>query len=215
MPGAANWQHEQSLWEKGFEFVAGVDEVGRGAWAGPVVSAAVVFPKFCQFPRELFDSKIINSKLREELAKEIYASAAATAIGVVEVDYINRFGIGKAAQKSFRLSVQSLKVVPDFFLVDAFYIKRIRKEKQLPIIHGDRLSASIAAASIIAKVYRDRLLRKLHRSFPDYGFGKNKGYGTKFHQEALQKHSLSSVHRLSFDLRAYLSEPELSANVQN
>lgn len=201
---AANWQQEKKLWRQGFRLVAGIDEVGRGAWAGPVVSAAVVFPQENRFPFKLFDSKIINAERREKLAEEIKNRALFVSYGVVDVDFINKFGIGKATQRSFRKAVAGLSEPAEFLLIDAFYIRAVRKSIQLPIKHGDALCASIAAASILAKVYRDRLLQELHQEYPSWGFGQHKGYGTKAHQEAIKKFSLSTIHRRSFNLEPYL-----------
>jgi ribonuclease HII len=202
---AANWQQEKKLWQAGFRLVAGIDEVGRGAWAGPVVSAAVVFKPEDKFPFKLFDSKIISAEKREQLAGEIKNRALGYSVGVVEVGFINKFGIGKATQKSFRKSLSGLSEKADFILIDAFYIRAIRKAIQLPIKHGDALCASIAAASILAKVYRDNLLTELHDQYPQWGFGQHKGYGTKKHQAALKKYSFSAIHRLSFNLEPYLA----------
>lgn len=205
MPEAAAWQHERELWKKGYKFVAGLDEVGRGAWAGPVVSAAVVFPVNFDFPLTLFDSKLINAQKREKLAEKVHEYAQFIAVGVVDVPIINNIGIASATQKSFLLSLKNLKQNPDYFLIDAFYIKNLAKKKQRPIIHGDRICASIAAASIVAKVYRDHLLIDLDKEFPGYGFRENKGYGTEFHQQALKRLSFSPIHRLSFNLSKYLT----------
>lgn len=205
MLAAAGWQHEEELWKSGRKFVAGLDEVGRGAWAGPVVSAAVIFPPKCNFPSFLYDSKLIPAKKREELAFKIKEKALSFSFGIVGVRQINRFGIGEAAQKSFRRSLKNLQIKPDFVLIDAFYVRYFKKQIQRPIKHGDSLCASIAAASIIAKVERDKILTEMDKHFPGYGFAVHKGYGTKAHQEALQRYSLSKEHRLSFDLSAYLT----------
>lgn len=196
----ANFDEEISLWVQGFDFVAGVDEVGRGAWAGPLVAAAVVFPKNIKFPEKLYDSKLLKPRTREELSKLIYQSAYSVSIGISGVSFINNFGVGKANHKAFRKAVRGLSVEPQRILVDAFYIKQLKRNIQKPIKNGDRVCASIAAASIVAKVYRDSLMRRLSRLYPVYGFGANKGYGTKFHQDAIKTSNLSSVHRKSFNL---------------
>lgn len=196
----ANFDEEISLWVQGFDFVAGVDEVGRGAWAGPLVAAAVVFPKNIKFPEKLYDSKLLKPRTREELSKLIYQSAYSVSIGISGVSFINNFGVGKANHKAFRKAVRGLSVEPQRILVDAFYIKQLKRDIQKPIKKGDRVCASIAAASIVAKVYRDSLMRRLSRLYPVYGFGANKGYGTKFHQDAIKTSNLSSVHRKSFNL---------------
>ncbi len=202
---AAHFQYEKELWKKGVEFVAGVDEVGRGSWAGPVVAAAVVFPKNINFAEELYDSKLVLPRHRERLSRLIHQYALAIGLGVVEVPVINKLGIGKATQRAFRKAIFQLTSVPSWILIDAFYIKHLKKDNQLPIKKGDTIAASIAAASIVAKVYRDSLMRKLGRLYPEYGFGVNKGYGTAFHQEAIRKYKLCKAHRLSFNL-SYLTQ---------
>lgn len=196
----ANWLFEQSLWNQGFYHVCGLDEVGRGAWAGPVVSAAVVFPPKVKFPHDLFDSKLLLPKRREELSLVIKELASFIGIGVVGLGEINRRGIGVASQMSMRGAIKKLPVAPDYFLVDAFYIKYLPKLKQLPIVKGDQLSASIAAASIVAKVFRDQLMKELHIELPKYRFDLHKGYGTAQHQKLITKHGFSDLHRRSFDL---------------
>lgn len=196
----AGFGKEEKLWLDGCEFIAGVDEVGRGAWAGPVVAAAVVFPKNIKFPEELFDSKLLLPRQRENLSKLIYTYASSISLGTVGIATINKFGIGKATHKAFRVAIGGLSIVPDQILVDSFYVKQLNRANQEPVKYGDRVCASIAAASIVAKVYRDTLMRKLSRKFPVYGFGVNKGYGTKFHQEAIRKHNFCKVHRKSFNL---------------
>lgn len=196
----ANFDEEISLWVQGFDFVAGVDEVGRGAWAGPLVAAAVVFPKNIKFPEKLYDSKLLKPRTREELSKLIYQNAYSVSLGISGVSFINNFGVGKANHKAFRKAVRGLSIEPQRILVDAFYIKQLKRNIQKPIKNGDRVCASIAAASIVAKVYRDSLMRRLSRLYPVYGFGVNKGYGTKFHQDAIKTSNLSSVHRKSFNL---------------
>lgn len=197
---AAHFKEEEKLWNSGTEFIAGVDEVGRGSWAGPVVAAAVVFPRHVFFPEELYDSKLIMPKHRERLASMILETSLAVGIGIIGVSAINKVGIGKSTQKAFRKAVRSLALSPEKILIDAFYIKGLKKDNQMPIKNGDRISASIAAASIVAKVHRDAIMRKLSRIYPLYGFGMNKGYGTLFHQNAIRKYNFCSAHRKSFDL---------------
>lgn len=195
---------EKSLWEKGYKIVCGIDEVGRGCFAGPVVVGAVVFTNDCLIPEGLADSKLISSKKREYLAESVKTNAKCWSIAEVSVSEINKLGIGKATQMAFRKAVDSLCHQPDFVIIDAFYIDQYDREKQLPVKGGDKLSVSIAAASIIAKVYRDNLMQELHQEFPNYGFDVHKGYGTKFHQEALKKYGLCKLHRTSFDLKKFL-----------
>lgn len=195
---------ETSLWEKGYKLVCGVDEVGRGCFAGPVVAGAVVFSPDCKIPSGIADSKLLKPKIREELSLEIKGCAAAFALGEVSVDDINQFGIGKATQKAFKIAVENLKPKADFIIIDAFYIEYFDQMFQKPIKNGDKLSVSIAAASIIAKVYRDKLMEGIDIQYPEYGFAQHKGYGTKKHREAIKKHGLSKLHRKSFNLEKYL-----------
>lgn len=195
---------EQSLWQNGFNLICGVDEVGRGCFAGPVVAGAVIFSSISKIPEGIADSKLLKPKIREDLAERIKDSAEAWAVGLIDVVDINKFGIGKATQMAFRKALSNLSKLPDFVLIDAFYISHFKRKKQKPIKNGDKLSVSIAAASIIAKVFRDNLMSNLESKFPGYGFSKNKGYGTKFHQEAIKKFGLTKIHRLSFNLQKFL-----------
>lgn len=201
--------HEQELWNLGYDYVVGIDEVGRGAFAGPVVAAAVIFPKHCVFTdtllTEINDSKCLSAKKREQLTPLIKKAAACFSIAEVPLSVINAVGIGKATQQAFRKAIATLSFQPQFHLIDAFYIEQVDKKLQKPIIHGDRISISIAAASIIAKVYRDQLMAKLHESYPQYNFAVNKGYGTAFHRQQIGKYGLSSVHRTSFDLGKFIN----------
>jgi ribonuclease HII len=205
----ATLDEEIKLWTAGYQLVCGVDEVGRGCFAGPVVTAAVMFPANVTLPFQVADSKLLNAKKREELVDKIKEMALCFAITETPVELINKVGIGKATQISFFNSVKSLLKAPDFILIDAFFINGIDRAIQNAIKNGDRLSASIAAASIIAKVYRDKLMESLDPDFPEYEFRKHKGYGTKFHQEAIRKHGLTKIHRKSFNLEKFM----LGANV--
>lgn len=199
----ANFEREKQLWGRNLHFVAGIDEVGRGSWAGPVVAAAVVFPPFFDSNFELFDSKLLLPRQREEIAEKI-RKVANIGIGIVGVPTIDKIGIGKATQKAFRFAAHALKCNCDFYLIDAFYISHWPRENQLALKKGDQICASIAAASIVAKVYRDDLMRKLAGRYPQYGFDIHKGYGTSLHREKIEKHSLSRVHRKSFKLKFLL-----------
>ena len=197
---ASDFNFEKKLWSSKINFVAGVDEVGRGAWAGPVVAAAVVFPKNIQFPTDLYDSKLLLPRQREHLSKLIYRLARSVGIGSADVHTINKQGISKATHIAFRSAIKNLLIKPDHILVDAFYIKRLRRGNQTPIKKGDVICASISAASIVAKVYRDYIMRNLSKKYPQYHFGKNKGYGTRVHQEAIRKNNFTEIHRRSFNL---------------
>lgn len=199
------FDYESHLWNRGIKFVAGVDEVGRGCFAGPVVAAAVILP--VNFPKteNINDSKKVTPKMRKILSAIIKEYALAYAIAEVSVVVINKFGIGKAAQQAFSNAVAKLTIKPEHVLIDAFMIKALNKTKQTAIIHGDQISISIAAASIIAKVYRDELMEKLHDKYSQYDFNSNKGYGTKKHRDAIAKYGLCDLHRTSFDLSKFLT----------
>lgn len=201
----ANLSLERKLWQKGHKLICGIDEVGRGSFAGPVVTGAVVFSSDCQIPTGIADSKLLKPRQREELADKIKDSAKAWAVAEVGVKTIDKVGIGKATQMAFRKVIRSLDTKPDFVLIDAFYIKHLNRKKQKPIKNGDRICLSIAAASIIAKVYRDKLMKKLSKVYPNYHLAKHKGYGTKLHQLAIKKYGLTRIHRTSFNLTRFMS----------
>ena len=219
-----SFREEKKIWKKGYEFVIGVDEVGRGSFAGPVVAGGVIFRKGSNFKEgillETNDSKLLNPKKRKMLSKEIRNVAVVYTISVVGVSVINKLGIKKATEKAFRKAISSIisktSKNPEYsifntkyyLLADGFHIKYIRGiglVNQKAIVKGDRKSISIAAASIIAKVHRDKIMKKLNRKYLGYGFAKNKGYGTKFHQAALKKYGLTKIHRTSFNLEKFLN----------
>ncbi len=204
----ATLEEEKKLWQKGFSLVCGIDEVGRGCFAGPVVVGAVIFPVNVELPAgQIADSKLLKPMQRKKLVELIKSKATSWAIAEVGGPTINKVGIGKATQMAFRKVVKSLEKKPDFVLMDAFYISRLiglTRKNQKPIIKGDQISISIAAASIVAKVYRDKLMKKYHQKYPKYHFGKHKGYGTKLHQEAIKKYGLTRIHRKSFNLDKFL-----------
>lgn len=203
------FDEEKLLWRKGIRFIAGVDEVGRGCFAGPVVAAAVILPSNFDATDEINDSKLLTHEKRCKLAEIIKKYAINFSIAEISVEIINQIGIGKASQQAFYRAIQLLTVKPDFILIDAFYIHNLNKKNQKPIVHGDRLSISIAAASIIAKVYRDELMANIHAEYPSYDFHQNKGYGTKKHREAIKKYGLSKLHRSSFNLNKFLGDDGL------
>jgi ribonuclease HII len=204
MQSRPTFNEEYSLWERGYTTVAGIDEVGRGAFAGPVVAAAVILPRNFPYQTEINDSKLLAAEKREQLSSIIRLYAVSYAIAEVSLIEVNRLGIGKAAQKAFSQAVGKLKIHPDFLLIDAFKLDKPHRLQQKAIIHGDALSVSIAAASIIAKVYRDRVMGKLHLSFPEYNFAENKGYGTDHHRKMIKKYGLCPLHRTSFALQKFL-----------
>lgn len=198
---------EEMLWRKGYRYVAGIDEVGRGCFAGPVVAAGVVFDRenlSQPFLKEIRDSKQLSAEKRAVLSTFIKTHALSYSIVEVSVNVINKSGIVHATHVAFRRVVKTLPVRPDFLLIDAFYIKRLRRRLQKPIVHGDSLSISIAAASILAKVYRDDLMRSLPKKYDKYFFASHKGYGTKLHQAMIKQYGLSDLHRTSFNLQKFL-----------
>ena len=196
---------EKALWEKGHKLVAGIDEVGRGSWAGPLVAAGVIFPQNFTIPAKLADSKQVSKKERKRLAALIRKTAVSINIVEIPVEKINEVGIGKATQLAFRKIVASFNPKPTYCLIDAFHIKYFSKTKQLAIKHGDIKSASIAAASIVAKVYRDDLMEALSQKYPRYGFEKHKGYGTTLHQKTIKKNGFCKIHRTSYNLSFLVS----------
>ncbi len=197
----ATFDFEKSLWNKNKEYIVGIDEVGRGAWAGPLVAAAVIFPKNYNCRYKLFDSKLLNFLQREELAKTIQKEALCFGIGQTEVGEIEKLGLTQATQLSYMRALGKLDCQPDHYLIDAFYINSLERQNQTAIVHGDYLCASIAAASIVAKVFRDDLMRKFPQEYQPYKFDRNKGYGTKEHQEAILEIGLSDAHRSNYNLK--------------
>lgn len=198
-----NFSFEKPVWKKGFKAIAGVDEVGRGSFAGPVVAGCVVFSPEVKIPKEIVinDSKLVSPKRRLIASDWIKGNAISWGIGEGSVAQINKFGIKKATEIAFRKAIK--KVSPDYLLIDAFYIpyvKGLRRKNQMAIVKGDTKSLSIAAASIIAKVYRDKLMTALSKKpkYKKYKWGKNKGYGTRLHRNAIKKYGITKYHRKDF-----------------
>ena len=177
-------------------YVCGIDEVGRGPLAGPVVACAVILPKDCQI-LYLNDSKKVSAKKREELYDIIMDEAVAVGLGVISPKRIDEINILQATYEAMREAIEQLKVRPDILLNDAVTIPQV-DIKQVPIIKGDAKSVSIAAASIVAKVTRDRMMEQYDAMFPEYGFASNKGYGASVHIEALKELGATPIHRKSF-----------------
>lgn len=177
-------------------YICGIDEVGRGPLAGPVVAGAVILPKDCRI-LYINDSKKLSAAKREELYDEIMEHAVATGIGMASPERIDEINILQATYEAMRQAIGNLKVSPDLLLNDAVTIPKV-EIPQVPIIKGDAKSISIGAASIIAKVTRDRMMEEYDRIFPGYGFAGNKGYGSAEHIAALQKLGPSPIHRRSF-----------------
>lgn len=176
--------------------ICGIDEVGRGPLAGPVVAGAVILPKDCEI-LYLNDSKKLSEKKREELYDEIMEKAVATGIGMVSPARIDEINILQATYEAMRMAIEKLNVKPDLLLNDAVTIPQV-DIKQVPIIKGDAKSVSIAAASVIAKVTRDRLMVQYDEMIPDYGFASNKGYGSPEHIAALKEKGATPIHRATF-----------------
>lgn len=196
---------ERQLWQKGYRFVAGLDEVGRGALAGPVVAGAVIFSStavrlLCRNGAlaGLRDSKLLSPNQRENLTPVIKKYALTWAVGAVSQSVIDKIGIAVATEQAMLKALSGLTVKPDFHLIDYFRLKELPPEQQLGVADGDTLIASIAAASVIAKVYRDGLMVKLHKTYPQYGFARHKGYGTDLHREAIRNFGPCPLHRRSF-----------------
>lgn len=179
-----------------FEYICGIDEVGRGPLAGPVCAGAVILPKDCDI-LYLNDSKQLSAKKRSELYDEIKEKAVALKTAFIGPDIIDDINILQATYEAMRNAINDLKVKPDILLNDAVTIPKI-DIKQVGIIKGDAKSASISAASIIAKVERDRLMETYDELYPEYDFASNKGYGSKRHIEALKKYGPCPIHRMSF-----------------
>ena len=188
---------ERKLWAQGHRTVAGIDEAGRGPLAGPVVAACVVLPIDVEIDG-IFDSKKLSPKRREHLYDIIYEVAIAVGVGRVEHDIIDEINILNATRRAMEISVHSCEIKPDYLLIDAVELSKIHIPQQ-SIIKGDNRSQSIAAASIIAKVTRDREMKKWDKIYPEYGFANHKGYSTKKHREAIQTYGLCPIHRRSFN----------------
>ncbi len=188
---------ERELARRGYRLVAGVDEVGRGCLAGPVVAAAAILPPDCVIPG-LDDSKRLDAESRKRVERLVRRRAVAVGVGVVEAAEIDERNILRASLQAMRQAVEALAPQPEVLLVDAVVIPGQRRP-QLPVVHGDALCGSIAAASVVAKVHRDRLLEELSWRFPVYGFERHKGYATAEHWQALRHFGPCPQHRLSFE----------------
>lgn len=201
-------QFEHAFWLRRLARVAGIDEVGRGAWAGPVVAGVVILPRVRRIKdwdttaplRDLArarDSKLLSPAQRDALFEPIRTAALAYATGLATNEEIDALGIVPATRLAMQRAIQALPIAPDALLIDALKLPAFTLP-QKAIIHGDQLSLSIACASILAKVTRDRWMVELDAQFPGYGFAHHKGYGTATHQAALRALGVSSAHRVSF-----------------
>ena len=235
MKSLPTFTYEKQIWKRAYRYIAGIDEVGRGCFAGPVVAGCVVFGKFSnfQFPFSIEgkgkviinDSKKLTKTQKEVAAKWIKENCLAWGIGEASASTINRVGIVKATEIAFRKAIKETNerlnkqktisnkqnsATIDYLLIDAFYIPQVRglrRKNQKAVIKGDSKSISIAAASIIAKVYRDQLMEKIgaRQRYKRYDWCSNKGYGTKKHLEAIKKHGTNGYHRKQF-VETYLSK---------
>lgn len=186
---------ENEAREKGYRLIGGVDEAGRGPLAGPVVAACVILPEDAAI-LGLNDSKKLTPAKRDKLYEEIKEKAIAYGIGIADHEYIDRVNILNATKKAMETAILSMGVRPDFLIIDALHLDLDIMQMSVP--KADSLSASVAAASILAKVTRDRIMEKMDSEYPGYGFAQHKGYGTKAHVEAIRKLGLCPIHRRSF-----------------
>lgn len=205
-------RHERELRLAGFKRIAGIDEVGRGSLAGPVVAAAVILPERHRI-RGLRDSKVLSRARREALYEQILDRATGVGVGCVEVDVIDRINILQATKLAMTEALARLPERPDHLVIDALSLRDVDLP-QRPLIDGDAISASIAAASIVAKVTRDRICAELDLRYPAYGFARNKGYGTRRHLDALLSDGPCEWHRRTFaPVRMILAGEQLSLDL--
>ncbi len=188
--------YERKNYQLGKKLIAGIDEVGRGPLAGPVVAAAVILPEDIYLPG-INDSKKMSKAMRETLYDKIKEHAICYSIGIIDNNEIDRINIYQATIKAMMQAVSKLSHAPDHVLIDAMSLPNVSFTTE-SIIKGDQKSISIAAASILAKVTRDKMMLDLHREFPNYYFNKNQGYGTKDHIKALEEYGITPIHRQSF-----------------
>ena len=195
-----DFTYEIEARERGYNLICGIDEAGRGPLAGPVYAAAVILPENCKID-QINDSKKLTEKRREAVYEEIIQKAIAWGVGIADEKEIDEINILRATMKAMQRAVENMSQKPDFIFVDG----NRAPEFEIPakaIIKGDALCPSIAAASIIAKVSRDRLMYELDKQYPEYQFARHKGYGTRLHYEMIEKYGLSPVHRKTF-LKSY------------
>jgi ribonuclease HII len=228
-----NWENELQLCLDGHMLVAGVDEAGRGAWAGPLVAGAVIFPNpydpgsaesgdspdneglqhLSARLTALRDSKMLTEHVREELLDTINSTALAVGVGIVSPALIDLIGIGPSNRLAMARAIRALAPVPDYLVLDAFRLP-LMPIQQRPIIKGDASCMSIAAASVVAKVTRDRIMRGLDDEYAGYHFARHKGYGTRLHAEALLRNGITAIHRKSFaPIRAALELDQTAGEV--
>lgn len=191
-----SFSFERSLWNQGYALVAGTDEAGRGPLAGPVVAASVILPRECNY-RRFKDSKKLSAQARTELLSELEEIGALIGIGIVSASDIDRLNILRASLQAMKIAVEKLSVPPDFLLVDGKFPVPLAMPQQ-PLVKGDSRSASVAAASIVAKVTRDAIMEEFHERFPIYNFKENKGYPTAEHRRIIKEYGPCELHRQSY-----------------
>ena len=189
--------YEEGIYSQGYQYLAGVDEVGRGPLAGPVVAAAIILPQN-YWVQGLNDSKKMSEKKRNEVFEHLQRDALAYGFGVVSETMIDEINIRQATLLAMKMALEQLEILPDYVLVDGNMLPDVAF-KQEPLIKGDSRSVAIAAASVLAKVTRDRMMIDYNQLYPEYGFDKNKGYGTPVHLDALSQHGMTIIHRRSFE----------------
>ena len=187
---------EKEVRAEGFKLVAGLDEAGRGPLAGPVVAAAVVLPPRVRLPG-VYDSKRLSAKQREKSFSLLQKRASAIGVGIVEAEEIDRLNIHRASLRAMEKAVAALPCFPDFLLIDGLFTLDLSLP-QKAIVKGDQKCLSVAAASIVAKVIRDRIMIAYHQAYPEYNFARHKGYGTKEHLQAIAKYGRCPLHRRTF-----------------
>jgi len=202
---------EDSLYLQGYDFIAGIDEAGRGALAGPIVAAAVILPRENYFIEKINDSKKLKEKSRNELYEKIINCCTAYGIGKISSQKIDIIRLGIANKEVFRKAVGNLQKKPEIIITDALAFDS--EIPVLPVVNGDELCVSVCAASIIAKVSRDKIMKKFDSIYPGYDFVNNKGYGTPEHINAINKLGLCPIHRKSFKINncqqiSFISEKE-------
>ncbi len=206
------YEYEEALYDQGNQLICGVDEAGRGPLAGPVVVAACILPPFLRI-EGINDSKQLTAKKREELFKIIVKNAVAYQIVFVSEADVDLLNIYQATKKGMLEAIRGLEVTPDHVLIDAMPLGEL-KIPHTSIIHGDARCASVAAASILAKVTRDEFMEKMDVKYPNYGFKKNKGYGTKAHMEALEKYGPCPIHRKTYAPVSKYFSRQMSFNLE-
>ena len=189
-------REEKKLYRQGYKYIAGIDEAGRGAWAGPLVAAAVILPINFKL-KGLNDSKKLSAKQRDDFYKVIVKKAITYYACIITPKQIDRHGVGRANLDAIKKSADGLKIKPNYILIDSFKVAWPKIESK-SIVKGDTKVVSIAAASVIAKVTRDRLMIKYHQQYPKYGFDQHKGYGTRRHHKNLLYNGITPIHRKSY-----------------